>query len=285
VNLAFPTLVLLTLAFPGILFRYYYRRGIDSTPFHFKDLGEEIFFGFLAAVSIHAILMPYFLWATKEPAPMTEVLLFLAGPNAAPAIESFNAIKKVADNAVPLLYYFAISSMIGALSGFALYRLVEYRHWDIRGSFFIFANPWKRILTGRGFVIPHLKEKGIVNPTRKQVSQILDRIVIKLVSGIVEIEGVAHLYNGILEGYELNNEGELDRLILYGAYRFPLPKQWSEGLETIFRDPPNPAQNEIGYFPITGDKFILQYRNVKTLNLRFYLIAEEPQSSQQISGS
>lgn len=288
---------------PGVLFRISYRNAIYAVPFRFKDTGEEIFFGVLAAIFIHTSLILMLFWAPESIAkaiwiknstipkievrrshgelPITnswelsqtkkEVLLFLAGPAAAPTEKSEQAIDHLASNAGSVLLYIALSCLIGAVLGGVYCRFIEKYHLDIKHPLLIDPNPWKRTLSGRDFVLKYLREEEkIRRPTNSDIANALETVKLRLISAIVEVGKECYIYNGFLEGFELSEQGELDRLIITYAFRFKFPTNWDESIERALLNPNGLEKKDAVFYRIAGHKFILQSKDIKTLNIWFF---------------
>ena len=88
-----------------------------------------------------------------------------------------------------------------------------------------------------------------------------------MVEAIVEFKEGSYLYAGVLDGYELNEHGQLDRLTLIWAQRrkFECDREY----------------HETRSYPIEGDVFVLRYDDVKTLNITYLSLDRKRHSGMQ----
>lgn len=85
-----------------------------------------------------------------------------------------------------------------------------------------------------------------------------------MIAAVVEFKEGSYLYTGVLDGYEVSAEGQLDRLLLVQAQRRKLERDRTYDAETgAFVD------DKGRFYPIAGDVFVLRYDEVKTLNVTY----------------
>nr|WP_132459939.1 hypothetical protein [Paraburkholderia sp. BL8N3] len=86
---------------------------------------------------------------------------------------------------------------------------------------------------------------------------------------MVEFKEGSYLYTGVLDGYEVNEDGQLDRLLLVQAQRRKLEsdRQYDE-ISDQYLDA------AARFYPIAGDVFVLRYDEIKTLNVTYVSLGE-----------
>lgn len=293
------------------MFRVFYRSAIRSVPFRLADAGEEFFWSFSAAAAIHAVLLFSLFWLVEVLAAHIDVpplkpsggllklthetLLFLIGPSTVG--NSMNqAVDDLAVNAGRVTMYITLASIVGGFLGSQFHDLIERYHWEIWHPTLIDPNPWKNVLSGRDFVLDYLRnnKKGNSTPSPQDIAAALERVSVRFVSAVVCVCGSPYIFNGFLEGYELNENGGLDRLIMTQAFRFKFPTRWTKDFEEKLRqaleapaeirkamlDHAEAQKDDLGFFFIAGDKLVLQYQDVMTLNIHFIKV-KPPTAAQQ----
>jgi hypothetical protein len=93
---------------------------------------------------------------------------------------------------------------------------------------------------------------------------------------VVEFKEGFYLYAGLLDGYEVNEDGQLDRILLIQAQRRKLAndRQYDKDVDDNTR-----------FYPIAGDAFVLCYNKIKTLNLTYVSLGDETPDSDDESPS
>lgn len=87
-------------------------------------------------------------------------------------------------------------------------------------------------------------------------------------SSIVNVSGKAYLYTGILDGYFIDHEGNLDRLIMQEVMRRPMADD---------KTPDTLGRELDRFYPIDGDYFVLRYSEAITLNIEYIKLTQETQ--------
>lgn len=127
-------------------------------------------------------------------------------------------------------------------SGISKYRL-DRAGGPLSSAFRFHGAPWYYLLTGADF----------------PKDEAPDLIVI---SAIVEVAKEAILYQGILDEFFVDSEGQLDRLVLQNVARRPIGAD-KTGAET--GDGSDPDR----FYDIDGDSFVLRYSEAITLNVQY----------------
>jgi hypothetical protein len=88
------------------------------------------------------------------------------------------------------------------------------------------------------------------------------------VAAIVDTAGAATLYTGVLEDFFFDQGGALDRLVLSNVSRRQLTsdKIVSPDMEEV---------NELRFYAVEGDYFVLRYSEAITLNIQYLKLQEE----------
>ena len=81
---------------------------------------------------------------------------------------------------------------------------------------------------------------------------------------MVEFKEGSYLYTGVLDDYEVNEDGQLDRLLLVQAQRRTLGSDREYDAEND-----KYLEDKTRFYPIAGDVFVLRYEEIKTLNVSY----------------
>lgn len=149
--------------------------------------------------------------------------------------------------------YFAVTSAFALVTALVCRFLVEHFGLDRRGHTLGLARwvrgdaPWYYLFSG----LDHPSADGIDGA---------------IVAAVVELSEGSYIYTGVLMDYEVNAQGELDRLLLVQAQRRPLQSD---------RQPADNGYIDTGnrFYPIAGDVFVLRYMEIKTLNISYLALA------------
>jgi hypothetical protein len=85
-----------------------------------------------------------------------------------------------------------------------------------------------------------------------------------IVSAVVEFKEGSYLYVGMLDEYEVNENGRLDRLLLVRAKRRKLEHDRDYDTATG-----KYLDENTRFYPIRGDVFVLRFEETKTLNVTY----------------
>ncbi|CAG9183250.1 hypothetical protein [Cupriavidus pinatubonensis] len=247
-NIAFPAVFLFLLVLPGFLFRLFSQRRevrtFDHTPF--------------SAIALQALLCAAFmnlvvaLVATHRFGYQIEigdvVRLLVGGPNSLKDVAS--GLTWLNAHPVAPLAYFASTSGLALVSALMWRLLVERRGLDRRGKW---SAQWVR-----GDAPWYYLFSGLDHPNAQEVDG-------AVVAAVVEFkEEGSYLYHGVMLDYEVNEDGELDRLLLVQAQRRKLASDRSYDSETG-----QYKEDSTRFYPIAGDVFVLRYDEIKTMNVTY----------------
>lgn len=248
-NLALPALVVFLVLLPGFIARsrikYVEKLSLDYSPF-----GQVVSEAVLWAGGMHVL----WIWLIELFAPMhfsADIALKLLTANLG---DQAKALEAVAGHSGWITAYFGSLLVIAYLAPTTVRWLITRHRLDRINSplskLFRFSRaPWYYLLSGADF------EKD-------------DSPDFIAVSSIVNVAGQAYLYTGILDGYFIDHEGNLDRLILQEVMRRPMGDD---------KTPDTVGRELDRFYPIDGDYFVLRYSEAITLNIEYIKLTQEIQ--------
>ncbi|MEM7484078.1 MAG: hypothetical protein AAF348_02615 [Bacteroidota bacterium] len=250
-SIALSTLVLFFLLIPGILFRRFYYTEEFS-----REYFKETFFAIFIATILPSLFFQ-FLWYFSAKLVGFHVDLYTLGDivSSNPSEASFQNLE---NSAVGVLVYNLSMFVVASFSGYLLKRQVRSRRWDRRFKFFRFQNSWHYILKGEFFDFP--RTEIILEEDR------VEDIEFVFIDAILEINGNAYLYDGILVDYELSSDGGLETISITNAQRRKLFDDSEISKNGKKKD------NSSKYYPITGHILVLKYAELKNLNFTYYTL-------------
>jgi hypothetical protein len=248
-NIALPAIIIFVLLLPGFIVRSRFKR-VERTSLDYSPFGQVVTEAVLWACALHLIWLTaaYLLFDQRF---RTEQLLRLL--SADPGGQT-RAIEWVAERDLRMAIYF-ITILVFAYLAPAIVRTAIIRwRWDRSksptGVLFRFKQaPWYYLLTGADF-----------NETDKP-----DFIS---VAAVVDAAGIATLYTGVLEDFFFDEGGALDRMVLSNVSRRQLT---SDKKVEINMD----SANEMRFYAVEGDYFVLRYSEAITLNIQYLKLQEE----------
>lgn len=182
-----------------------------------------------------------------------EVLLRLVAPGTGEAADL--AAVAVGREFNRVLLYFATLLPISAALGYASHAIVRACKWDHKIKALRFNNYWYYLLTGEMALFPdsdmsHQRVDGVY------------------LSAVVDCQLGSILYRGIVKDFTFDQTGELDTILLVDAHRRLLS-------DDLVGSAPRHG-NDDRYYSISGDLFLLKYREIKTLNLDYFYFEDDP---------
>jgi hypothetical protein len=245
-NVAFPALFLFLVVLPGFLFRQFFQRNevrnFDHTPFSAAVLKALLC---AAAFNLFGGLVAY---ASGYEIRLGDVIRLLVG--GASALKDLEArLDWFNMHPITGVGYFALVNAAALISAFTWRAIVQQYELDRQGNWFSkFVRsdaPWYYLFSG----LDHPKEDAIDGA---------------LIAAVVEFKEGSFLYTGILDDYEVNAEGQLDRIMLVQAQRRKLEddRHFDPAIEQF-------VDRQSRFYPIAGDVFVLRYAEVKTFNVTY----------------
>jgi len=259
-NFAFPALVLFILTLPGIISRYYYRKGDWPTPIYVRPIAEETAYSIITAALLHTPWAAFFHLIGFH-IDLETALMFLIGSFGKDNAHLVSAIRSVTNHPFKVTLYFFCLYLISALIGFAAHKLVRKRGWDRRFEFLRFNNFWFYLFEGEILEFPEISSEP----------QQIDGVYL---SAVVQHDARSYLYRGLMEHYYFDQNGNLDRVLLTLASRRDLAND---------REPEQEHQvvGDPRYYSIEGDFFVLRYAEMKTICIEYFVLSPTANSTNQ----
>ncbi len=240
-NLAFPALLTFLLILPGFIFRAAYTRS-ERTQLDNRPFTSETVKSLILATLLHT------LWILAA-GLITPIKLdyhgFLTIYTSAHG-DLLEATINNAANHMPSIIGYLMSLYIGSyLLGRVLQKLVLRFKLDrhpLLNDLFRFDTPWFYLFKG-------YNDEGD------------EAHFVKLAVTVNQV-GATYLYYGILEDFYLTDSGNLDRVILSSVVRRRL--EANESLQN----------GEARFYEIAGDRFVLSYSDITSLNVEYYKIID-----------
>jgi len=268
-NVALPALVVFLALLPGFIARSRIKRAerlsLDYSPF-----GQVATEAMVWAIVLHVLWLALvgtwgalddFLGAAPpagRPPLDAGVLLHLL---AAHAPTQSDALDVVAQHAGRIGAYLASLIVFSYLGPTLLRQAVTRWRLDRRGARFspwlrFSQAPWYYLLSGADFA----------------EEDVPDFIAI---SALVDVAGQPWLYKGILDDYDIQPDGQLDRLILGQVIRRPLSADKGSSAEAE-----RPGWGR--FYPVDGDCFVLRYAETITLNIEYIKLARAEEAEPRL---
>lgn len=235
-NIAFPALLIVLLASPGLFFNLaYYEK--DNKPLNYVPLSNK------AAISLFVTLILHIVWIgiinlTCFSIDYNQLLILISGAHD----NLFDKnIQKISGYKIFGFLLYLTTICIGAyFSGILLRNFVEKFKIDRKLRIFRLSNEWYYLFNA-------------YDNKRLEFD-------IVIIGAVLEIGGKGYLYTGLLEDFFLNEQGNLDRLIISSHNRRLIENDKK----------PNSSNNvESRFYEIEGDYFVIPYTTIKNLNLLF----------------
>lgn len=255
-GLGLSAITALLLLLPGIAFVLGINRLLtpDSPP---APLDQHFSIGLIlalvASILLHVVgvgLIGGWAWLAHGPHPEpAHAIVMLSGQVQGPVAEA--ALKGLGDYPLRIALYFLTLTLVGFYAGKFSNRFVYRRS----------AAVWSDLL-----------------------SPVIDQAEVAFIVLTAEVNhgGTVYLYSGFLSEYRVGRDGALERVVLreYAARR-PLNMEGAEN------DVP-PMPNEDGSLPggwleIPGEAFVLQMKDVKTVNVDYFYVDDTPMPEDEAS--
>jgi len=246
-NLAFPVLLVFIIALPGVIFRYYYRKGGWPAPLSVRPLTEEIAYGLLLSLLFHSI------WILLSDLAGYNVrvdyaLMLLSNNFGKDQLYYAKSIQSITAFSHLIFIYFISLYLISAFLGFMCHTLVRKFGLDRRfPELFKFNNDWYYLFSGE-----YLDFNG------EDSSEIMGVYI----TVVVQLGDENYLYRGILSNYFFDKQGQLDRIVLEYAHRRKLSDD-----HTI--SDAQSLSEEHRYYMVRGNYLTIRYPEIKTLNVDY----------------
>lgn len=262
------------LVLPGILHRHEFNKSLAPQLLDFKTFSLETVWVFIASVVLHLIwiaICAALSGVSGLQVNLDAAMYFLSG-SYAEAATFRQALHTFTQYPWQVALYFLSLGAFAAYSGFWLQQIIRRRGWDLRYRILRFNNPWHYYFHGETTDL----DDG-TDATRWIHAG-------TAVSGIVDTSGGPYLYVGILYDYFFDRAGNLDHIVLTGAFRRAL---WADRGAHPAAEETAPAEGETfsegdngneqvmdqRYYEIDGNFVVLKYSDMRTLNLKYLRVS------------
>lgn len=263
-NVAFPALLVLLLILPGIIVRYAYARGSWgwSSPTSFRNASDELAYGVIFAVGLHAFALSL-AHRLGHHADLAALLALLTGSFGRDDERYAATVRAITDHPGAIATYFLSLWFGSALIGNRAHAFVRRFRLDRRFRLLRFRNEWWYLLKGEVLEFPESPEYSREPRPESLV----------YLSTVVDHASGSYLYRGIVVDWTFDREGQLDTVVLIFAHRRSLGDDRTN-------DPSPRERGERGapddrYYDIWGDRFVIRYSELRTMNLDYFTITEE----------
>jgi len=245
-NIAFPALLIFLLFLPGLFWTMAFYN-TDSEPLNYVPLTYKAMVSFFATFLLHMFWLsimnhfPYFQINLRE------MLVLISGAQSPLYTSTIKAIN-VSEIKSIVIYFVTIYAFAYALGKSFNYIVLRFK-LD-RFKIFRFDNVWYYLF--KGYELENIEPDGVI------------------ISAVMEFAGQGYLYQGYLESFFYDKEGNLDRLVLTDASRRKIESDKSN---------PENQSTETRFYPIDGDYFVLKYSEIKNLNVQFLKFQLKSQTS------
>lgn len=247
-NIAFPAVLLFLLVLPGFVFRLFAQRRevrtFDHTPFNAIAL-QALLCAACANLVVAGIATR---WLGYRIDIGDAVRLLVGGASALKDVAS--GLAWLNSHPTAPLKYFASTIGLALASALAWRLLVESCGLDCRGKW---STQWVR-----GEAPWYYLFSGLDHPDAREVDG-------TVVAAVVEFKAEgSYLYQGMMLDYEVNEAGDLDRLLLVQAQRRKLTSDRAYDATMGQHE-----EDTNRFYPIAGDVFVLRYDEIRTLNVTY----------------
>lgn len=265
-NFALQALVVFFLVLPGVILRSAYNGKISKKIENYPPFSREA----VKIVIISAILHFNWVFIANHIGIRygfeidLQTVLFLLGGNYSNNQIYERTIHSITNNDSKIILYFSSLYMGALFFGYISNWSIRKYRLDRKIDFFKFNNEWHYLLSGEILQIP-----GTLKHPHRSETEDVDLVV---VSAAVEVGNITYLYVGIVVDWDLDNSGNLNKLILFETYRRKIDADRKDGEER------KPIGKDERYYKLEGDYFSLDCKNAKNINVD-YLFIKQPTST------
>ena len=256
-NFLFATVLVLLLVSPGLAFFRAYYSDVFSIRYSRLTITDQLFRSVVPGITVQLIAFWVIQHYSNYYVRIDLIGFLLLGAKEDNTLRaSFN---NLAVNLAPIIGYHVGLVLLGAVTGWGFRVLVRRTKADRKYRFLRFDNAWHYLLTGEILEMSDQKNRSSIQlKEATHINYVLVDVLIKLEQGNT-------LYSGILERYELGEDGKLDAIYLTGAHR----KGLIAGNETDSND-----TTTVKYYPVDGDLLVIPYAQVLNLNITYFIDEE-----------
>lgn len=236
-NLAFNSIIIILLILPGFIFSLALYNN-PNEPFYYIPLTYRTIISLFVSIVFLLIWTPLFLIISHCKINYSSLLELIGGKDIDHLLQTITATDLVCFS-LYIISIYIVACLIGFLFNFIVKKFKLLR----------LESPWYYLLNGDDWKIG---EPDLI-----------------IITAAVELAGKGYLYNGYLENYYLDKNGELDRLILTDTRRRNIEKDHVPMHHGEEKTRQSVADR---FYPIDGHNFLLKYSNIKSLNIQFLKI-------------
>lgn len=240
-NIAFNSILIILLLLPGFIYTLSLYQS-DELP-QTTPITNRTVLSLISSIFFLLILPPIFSKLTAYPINYGLLVELISGKNNDALINDISST-----NLFSFGCYIIFTYIISYLLGLTCNNAIKKFKLDAQLPSLRLESPWYYLLKGY-----HWK---IGQP---------DLVII---TAAVEFAGRGYLYNGYLDDYFLDKNGELDRIILTDTRR--------RSIENDHVPSPNNTKTQKSiddrFYPVDGHNFVLKNSNIKSLNIQFIKI-------------
>lgn len=243
-NIAFGTLIIILFLLPGFAFSRLYYSGVFSKNF-IRVTPLEILIGVvLPSLFFHFIgnLLSTHLFGLEISFSYLGILLYGVEGELLPVFEKIEAYQG------PILAYVIAIPGLAAVAGIGVKSIVRRFKLDRSIRYLRFQNEWYYMLSGELLEIQRVV---------KSAKQTID---FKYIDALVEFQGKAYIYSGLLVHYLLDDKKGIDHIVLSETTIQPVDKISLSG-------PPN---NIKAQQPDVASIFVIPYDKVLNMHISYY---------------
>lgn len=252
-SLALPTLTLLYLLAPGIVFRRFYYTGEFSAEYFKATFSEllfsTVFHSFIINILCYATVMCY------HPMDVDIFAILISGTDKSGEVGT--ALSNLYTNKRKILLFLLFTTSVGAFGGLGTKFIVRKLKLDRRHRIFRFANKWHYLLSGEILDFPRF-------PGRSK------DIHLRYVDILVDSNAGPIIYSGVIKDYILNKEGGLDSIYLSEAKRRYLKDDHHDRSTDNADDGISQMTSSNPYYFLPGNLFVVPFEQIKNIHITYY---------------
>jgi hypothetical protein len=268
-NIAFPSLLILLILLPGLLFRRIYYSTKFSTKYSGTNIWEEGLYALIPGVILQ-ILFLNIIKLFGYNVNLIDILNLIILPQNLSLQSAISNFNHHFNNIC--LYNLSINTF-SLLIGYLFKRIVIKRHIDVITDFFRFQNEWYYIFEGFYLQINTIDKLDIWDKLKHilciQNVLIENNVDIIVVDALVIIDDIPIIYSGYMDDYMMDKNGGLERIIL----KYPKRRIFKNSIDKQLKKPQ--MNDDETLYDIPGDFMIIPYSKIENMNFIYLKILEE----------
>lgn len=250
-SFALPTLTLLYLLTPGILFRRFYFTGEFSKQYFKATFSDLLISTILPSVLIQLASYSCVMdWYTLD----TKVFSVLVSGTDDPQQINY-ALANIHDFKIQIVLYLVLTSSLGGLLGWISKLIVRKFKLDRRHKVFRFSNQWHYLFSGEILDYPKILGNS-------------EDIGLRYVDILTDTQEGSVIYSGIVDEYILSKAGGMDSVYLSNVKR------------RYLKDDEHDSNTNPYYF-LPGQFFIIPFSQIKNMHITYYSVTAESEIQEQ----